>query len=416
MKNNILNTALVVIVLLVSLKLFDAKFIDKKLIAYINLLTISIIIVYSSYYILRCKGILVLPVQLIYFSIIFSMVMAYYSWGQSFKHSLIETLDYLWWAMFFILIVMNISIKKIENIVIVFGIVYIVLYLYQYINSGTIIFGKPISGEEFGEQRGAVRIIFPGAGVFILTIFIAITKLKTKLTLSYKTFYYCLACLGLIIPVMQVTRQFIIGVILVYFYHFMKGKSYFYKLVVIVLFMGGITIALNSDIPMVKGLIETQERDAKLGKKYIRVLAGEYFLTEFSPNVASQILGNGAPNWGISSYGKFIDRLSYEKEYFLSDVGIIAVYSMFGVFPIIGFILLWYRGLNAEIPQKYIYVKYYLFYLLFTSFTWFSVYHYHYLLSTVFAIYILHKSYHDNIIAHKILEYLKLNQLKVSKK
>ncbi|WP_339923300.1 hypothetical protein [uncultured Cyclobacterium sp.] len=340
------------------------------------------------------KGGFVLPVQLISFSIFFAIVMAYYSWDQSFKVSLLETSQYLLWPLFFFLLHVKVPINTLEKIVMTLGMVYVMLYFFQFSNPSTVYFGKPISGgDEFSEQRGVVRIIFPGAGIFILSIFIAITKITQNS--KKKWFYIGFAVLGLIIPVMQVTRQFIAGVYLIYFYHFFKGQSLAKKSIIVAAFVGGTVLLINSDIPMIKGVIETQQRDTKLGEDYIRVQAGKYFLTDFSPNTISKFFGNGPPSWGISKYGKFEERLSNTHEYFLSDVGIIAVYAMFGIFAIIGFILMWYQSFVLDVPKQFVYAKYYLWYLLFTSFTWYSVYHYHYVIANIFALYIYHKSYMD---------------------
>src|SRR5690606_9710578 len=120
---------------------------------------------------------------------------------------------------------------------------------------------------------------------------------------------------------------------------------------------------------------------------YIRVLAGGYFITDFSPNPLSRILGNGAPNWGVSDYGVFIKNLADRREYFLSDVGIIGMYAMFGILAVIGYIQIWVKSITIPLPKEYYYLKYYLWYLLITSLTWYSVYHYSYLISTVFVLY-----------------------------
>ncbi|WP_439481766.1 hypothetical protein [Cyclobacterium plantarum] len=379
------------LLVIICLNFFDAKFINPKIVNYLGFFAVMGTVLVSSVYIFDRKGGFVLPVQLISFSIIFSMVMALFSWGQGFKDSLFETYQYMIWFLFFLLLHWKISIRTLEKIILFYGVLYIILYLFQYTNSHTVLFGKPISGEEFSEERGAIRIIFPGAGIFILSIFIAITKIT--INDRYKWLYTGLAGMGLIVPVMQVTRQFIAGMFLIFFYHFFKSQSLLKKSLILGAFAGGLLILANSDIPMIEGVIEAQQRDTKLGKDYIRIQAGEYFLTDFSPNTLSQILGNGAPNWGISSYGKFVERLSNTHEYFLSDVGIIAVYAMFGVFAVVGFGLMWYKSLVLTIAKEHVYVKYYLWYLLFTSFTSSSVYHYHYVIATIFALYIYHRSY-----------------------
>ncbi|MFC0261603.1 hypothetical protein [Fontibacter flavus] len=411
---SIVQIVFLVLVVAISLKFFDAKFLDPKPVKYMAFLCTWTMIGLSLVQIVKQKGEFTFPVRLIFFSIAFSIFMAYYSWDQSLFEGLLETTDFMLWPLFFFLLYLKIPIKTLEKIIVAFGLLYAILYFYQYANSGTVIFGKPLWGDEFLEQRGAVRIIFPGAGIFLLTIFISITKITT--TKEYKWFWIGVAVLGLIIPVMQVTRQFIAGVYLLYLIHFSKGSSFFKKMMVVLFFIGGFILLLQSDLPMIQGLLEVGQRDAELGSNYIRVLAGEYFIKDFSPNNWSYIFGNGAPNWGVSSYGQFIESLALEKEFFMSDVGIIAVYAMFGVFAILGFLLIWYKSFTIKVPAKYAYVKYYLWYILFTSVTWYSVYHYHYLVATIFAIYIYQTALDvqkREMLAKKLL--LKIQKLNSSK-
>jgi hypothetical protein len=340
--------------------------------------------------------------------------MAYYSWDQNFFFSLVETSQYMIWPLFFFLIHQNIPVDKLEKIVLFYGASYAILFFFQYLNQGVVLFGKPLYGDEWTEDRGVIRIIFPGAGIFILSLFISITKLTT--TKEHRWFWILFSLLGVIIPVMQVTRQFIAGVLLIYLFHLIKSVSFNKKFIIVFLFVIGVGVVINAEIPMVEGVIEAQERDSNLGKKYIRVLAGDYFLNDFSPNIVSSIFGNGAPYWGLSSYGKFHERLADDKGYYLSDVGIIAVYAMFGIFSIIGFVIIWVKSFFIPLPEEYQYAKYYLWYILFTSFTWYSVYHYHYLISTVFALYLFHKGVQASrkkILIKKVLyKFIKENSLK----
>jgi len=388
MKNKISYIFLIILIPF-SLKFFDATFINSSVLNYSFMLFIWIAIIFSVPYLFRTKSTFSLPIYLIFFSIIFSMVMAYYSWDQSFFDSFVETSQYMIWPLFFFLLYQDLSVKNLERVILFYGAAYAILFFFQYLNQGVVLFGKPLYGDEWTEDRGVIRIIFPGAGIFILSLFISITKLTT--TKDYRWFWILFSLFGIIIPIMQVTRQFIVGVLLIYLFHLIKSVSFNKKMIIIFFFILGTGIVINSDIPMVQGVIEAQERDSNLGKKYIRVLAGEYFLNDFSPNIISSILGNGAPYWGLSNYGKFHERLADDKGYYLSDVGIIAVYAMFGIFSIIGFVIIWIKSFIIPLPAEYQYAKYYLWYILFTSFTWYSVYHYHYLISTVFALYLFHK-------------------------
>lgn len=372
-----------------SLKFFDASFISASILNYSFILFIWLTIFLSIPYFFQIKSVFSIPIYLIFFSILFSMVMAYYSWDQNFYHSFIETTQYMIWPLFFFMRYHNIPVKTLEKIILSFGLAYALLFFFQYLNQGVVLFGRPLYGDEWTEDRGVIRIIFPGAGIFILSLFISINKLTSSK--NHRWFWVLFSSLGIIIPVMQVTRQFIVGVLLMYLIHLLKSVSIPKKVAIISLFVLGVGLAINADIPMVEGVIEAQERDSSLGKKYIRVLAGEYFLYDYSPNEISGVFGNGAPYWGISSYGKFNEKLGDERGYYLSDVGIIAVYAMFGIFSILGFIMIWLISFFIPLPSEYQYAKYYLWYILFTSFTWYSVYHYHYLISTVFALYIFQK-------------------------
>ncbi|WP_075352457.1 hypothetical protein [Algoriphagus marinus] len=397
----------VFIILLIpfSLKFFDASFISASILNYSFILFIWLTIFLSIPYFFQIKSVFSIPIYLIFFSVLFSMVMAYYSWDQNFFHSFIETTQYMIWPLFFFMRYHNIPVKTLEKIILSFGLAYALLFFFQYLNQGVVLFGRPLYGDEWTEDRGVIRIIFPGAGIFILSLFISINKLTSSK--NHRWFWVLFSSLGIIIPVMQVTRQFIVGVLLMYLIHLLKSVSIPKKVGIILLFVLGVGLAINADIPMVEGVIEAQERDSSLGKKYIRVLAGEYFLYDYSPNEISGVFGNGAPYWGISSYGKFNEKLGDERGYYLSDVGIIAVYAMFGIFSILGFIIIWLISFFIPLPSEYQYAKYYLWYILFTSFTWYSVYHYHYLISTVFALYIFQKGIDESkrkVVIKKLLK------------
>ncbi|WP_235062796.1 hypothetical protein [Indibacter alkaliphilus] len=377
---------------MINLKFFDATFISPSLSNYTFILFIWITIFLSvPHFFTNRKTKFDYPIAIVFSSIFFSMVMAFLSWNQSLFHSIIETSQYLSWPFYFYLVGHNFKVNTIEKIVVAFGLLYVMLYFYQYLNQGAVLFGKPLYGDEWTEDRGVIRIIFPGAGIFILTVFIALTKLTSKAPLKW--LWVCILILGLVIPVMQVTRQFIAGVTLVYLYHLIVNVKAIYRVFIISFFLIGISVVVKMEIDSVKGVIEAGERDADLGKDYVRVLAAEYFLFDYAPNDWSRIFGSGAPYWGISSVGKFNERLGDEKGYYLSDVGIIAVYAMFGIAAVIGFILIWYKSFVLPLPKEFQYARYYLWYILFTSVTWFSVYHYHYIISTILAMYLFQKGY-----------------------
>ncbi|NJC25885.1 hypothetical protein [Neolewinella antarctica] len=384
----LLPTLYLITITAFALKFFDAKFVPTKFLNYTNYLLISASALAALPQLISAKGGFTPAVRVIVFAIVFSIPMAYLVWGQSLSVSVFETLPYLPWIYFFVLIRLNFSIATLEKIIVGFSLVYLALYFFQFVMAPTIYFGRSLWGDTFSVDRGVIRIIFPGAGIFILAALMAINKITSRA--PGRPFWIALAAMGLIIPVMQVTRQFILGMTLLILYHVLRSQNILLRIVTLAtagLFLIGL---LNADIPQIDGVIAAGQRDADLGKEYIRVRAGTYFLTDFSPEWPAQVFGNGVARWGEGYYGRFVELLGNRRGYYLSDVGIIAVYANFGLLAILGFALMWYRSFTVPLPAEYQYLKYYLWYLLFTSVTWFSVYHHHYVIATVFALYIYH--------------------------
>jgi hypothetical protein len=108
-------------------------------------------------------------------------------------------------------------------------------------------------------------------------------------------------------------------------------------------------------------------------------------------------LGNGTP-YGSSQYGQFIIAQANEKLFYMTDLGIIAVYAMFGVFAVIGLIMVWFKSFTIPLPDKHYYLKYYLWFLLLLCLTSSTVYRYDFLITTVFTIYCYQVIYESKII------------------
>jgi hypothetical protein len=340
--------------------------------------------------------------------------MAYLSWGQSFKDSIIVTVPMLLWMFFFYLLYAKISLNSIEKIILIYGVIYILLFFYQFTHSQTVIFGKK---QEF-MLRGITRILFSGGGIFFLSIFMAINKLTSKN--NEKLFWVILSIFGIIIPILQVTRQYIAGVFILYLFHFIRNLSFPRKLIIITFFIGFLFYIRNSNSVIFTGLIEAQEENLQKGMDYIRIVSGTYFITEFSPHYINKLFGNGLPRGKVSNYGKFVDSLKSEGLH-MSDVGIIGFYAMFGILAVIGYILIWIKSFSLALPKNYYYLKYYLWFLLLTSLTSDNIYSYDYLIATVFVLYLYHSlslrhMKQDKIIDHNNNELIDFRQTPYQRK
>lgn len=394
MKKN-LQIAFIFVIVALSIRFFDCRVINKSFINYSNLLAcVTVILVSVPFFIRKQNKGFILPVQLIVVAIAFSFFMANISWYQTFLDSLTITAPYLLWIFFFYLLYIKVPVKTIEKIILIYGILYVILYFFQLRYGPKVYFGQPLEGgEEYTEDRGILRIIFPAGGIFVLASFIALNKLTTGA--KGRLFWLLFALLGIVIPFLQVTRLFIAGVLLIYLFHFIKKLNLVKKALIMGVFGVGLFIVGNSDLAIVQGLKEESKYDAHAGQDYVRVKAAKYFLTDFSPSEINKVFGNGAPFTNFTYYGKAMERLQQEDGFYLEDVGIIAMYVMFGIIPIIALIIIWYKSFIIKIPDEYSYVKYYLWYLLFTCLTTFYVYHPYYLISSVFALYIYQTVYEE---------------------
>lgn len=388
---------------------FNASAEFKPYLSYLQFIYIAIAILISLPWFFVNKGGFIFPIQLISLSMIISFFMAYYSWGQGVVDSIRATLPFMLWFFFFYLLYIKISIKIIERIVIFYGVLYIIFYFFQLINYKIVYFGW---SEEFKVDRGIVRIIFPGVGMFFLSIFIALNKFTTKQ--NPRWFWFILLILGILIPILQVTRQLIASVLIIYLFHFIKKQNIIRKVIILSLSACLFIIVINSDITVIHGLKKEQKATSDLGIKNIRVLAGNYFINNFSPNVESKIFGNGVPFSDKSDYGKFNKNiLQNSNGFYLEDVGIISVYAMFGIFGVIGFIIIWSKSFIYPLPENYYYLKYYLWYLLFTCLTSNSVYHYDFLIATILALYCYQVVYNLENRKTKLIEYINSHKYKI---
>lgn len=375
------------LLIIFSLKYFDGTFGREGIMKNIDYGYMLIAIIISIPYMFKKSGGFIFPIQLICAAILISILMAKYTWGQGFEYST-TTIPYMMWFVFFYLINNHIPISKIESIILIFGIIYIVLFLFQFSHNGTVYFG---SQQEFKEDRGVVRINFPGGGVFFLSCFIAINKFTNK-ELRYKFLWLSYAIIGLVITVMQVTRQVIFVVLIFYMIHFLRNVKFMYKIGTIILFSCTFYIFINSGISISTGLVNQQKEDASAGKDYIRIQAAEYYLTKFNSNAVNKVLGNGFFN-DTSNYGKSLILLGENYGYYLTDVGIVEVYIVFGIFAIVGYLIILIKSIVIPVPPNYQYLKYYLWMIMLTSLTSDFLISYNFLIATVLVLCCYQKIY-----------------------
>ncbi|WP_164076159.1 hypothetical protein [Flavimarina sp. Hel_I_48] len=385
MEKSIVKDGFIFVLILCSLLFFSAKFAMSGILKNFAYAYMLFAVILSLPYFFRYSKGYVFPIQIICVSILMSIFMSFINWDQDLGDSL-SAVPYLIWFVFFYLMRIRYPIYKIENMILIFGCLYIIFFTFQFLHSGQVYFGYR---DEFRVDRGVVRINFPGAGVFFLGYLIAL--IKSKKGEKYRLLYILFLITGVVVTILQVTRQSIALLILITLYHYTKKAQMPKRIVILSISSLSLLFVFNSDNSIAKGLLDKQKETQQTSvEKNIRVLAGEYFLSDFSPNLISQIFGNGVPNYN-SSLGIKMERLKSNQGYYLSDVGIIGFYVMFGIMAVIGYLLIFIKSIVIKIPEKYCYLKYYVWYLLATCLTSDSIYSTNFLISNILSLYCLQR-------------------------
>lgn len=377
-----LRSLFLFLLVLSALNFFDLKILAESSIRYFRYTYLILSIGISMFYFLQIKGGFSLSIQLITISVFISIIFAYFFWNQSWSDSILATIPFMLWPIFFYLKHLKYSIENIERLIVIFGIIYMILYIFQFLNSDTVYFG---SNDEFDLRRGTARIIIPGSGLLILTIFISLSKFS--LNNQYRWCWFVLFFIGLTIVILQVTRQYIALVLLLTLFHFTKSQNFFKKVFIISIAIVLVFYVFQSENKIVKGLKSKQQETFMEGKDYIRIQSGIYFLTQFSPSKLNYVFGNGVPLWGKSDYGIFVKGLNNFSYFDMSDVGLNGLYVQFGVLSVLGYLLIWVKSFTFKLPANYYYLKYYLWFLLFSCLTSAAIYATSFLITNVLVLY-----------------------------
>jgi hypothetical protein len=322
-------------------------------------------------------------------SIVFSILMAYVSWGQGLSYA-VSVVPYSLWFVFFYLLHKEYPIESIEKIVLIYGILYIILYIFQFINSDAVYFGFR---ETFKEDRGIIRIDFPGGGIFFLSYFICLIKSSTAS--RGRPIFLLFVLVGVAVTVLQVTRQSIALILIISLFHFIRKASIPRKIAILASFSALLFYFFTADNPISQGLIEKQNETLSEGDEYIRILAADYFISDFSPNAISRIFGNGFPN-NTSEYGKYTIHLADSYGFYLSDLGLIGFYVLFGLAPLIAYLIIFIKSFTIKVPEQYYYIKYYMFFILGTCLTSDYAYSINYLFTNIFVLYCFQMIHQQN--------------------
>lgn len=319
-----------------------------------------------------------LPMNLLTISIVVSMLMANVFWDQKPMTSVYgAALPVLGYTFYYYLMAKAISIKTVESIIVVIGVMFIVFFLFSFSVYPIRIFAyKETNDREF------LRLFLYGDGFLFLFYFFAINKFlfnKNKLWLV-------LALLAYLCVILNQTRVYIVATAAITLWYFIRSKGMFLKVATVSIIVVGFLILPQLDF--IQGLQKKTQSDLGNTDEYIRVKAGKYFLNKFQQSPFTRIFGNGLYADNESRYSKEIIRLQTERGFYVQDVGLVGLYVYLGLVGLVAYAMIFYRSLKTKLVEKYDYLKMFMIFIICSCMTTDSTFSGSYVFPIVFTLYL----------------------------
>ncbi len=260
---------------------------------------------------------------------------------QSIGLSLLALRTNFYWLLYFVLHIFNIPKKKIIQLMIFIGAVWIFLTIIQQFTYPHYYFYSRDDNEQSIYRAGVYRFMVTGHqyGDFVLFYFFY------NFLLNRKIINLIFVCLGLLGFYFYGTRQFALSAVMCMgiSVFFVKGMHRFY--IITFLCIAAAVIFQYRD-QLFGQYMEMTESQLKYGDD-IRLLSANFFLTEYWPSRLAKLIGNGAA-YASSLYGKEIVNINLYLHFYRSDVGIIGAYNQFGLLYALNILWVNIKGLTGK--------------------------------------------------------------------
>ncbi len=362
--------SLVAVYPIVSLLFFQFYLLPRNAILMVSILMTAFLFIYCSKILfgrrLRFDDIETKYYFLFYWIVIASIAFPYIYWGQGIFVNFRISIIIFQYIYFFLLLKSRIKRRELERLITAYFLIYFVLKLIGLYYAPTKIFGAFYDASELLDDRGAYRVVVPGIGFVFLAFFMHLYKaIKNKKVVDIVLTIMASWCI-----VMSLTRQVIVVSFLLFMIMLiLRAKRKFLLLFICAV----VSVALFSYVQttsnkMVRGMVELSEKQIEnnsMGDTDIRILAAEYYLFHFNEKPLSNLLGNG-PFHASSDYGKEMIKINTFKNFYLSDVGYVQIFVLYGV---IGLCLFFNVFLKVAFSCKISHLQWWHYYFVFVLLT-----------------------------------------------
>lgn len=271
--------------------------------------------------------------------------------------------------VFFLLWKWQPDVHSLENVILIFGVLYIVLWLYAFTQLPTMVFGYVAEDSDYlSADRGIVRINFIGRGNVIMAFFLSLNRYKN----NKKIKWLLLAIFFFVFNVLQVTRQLIVWPLLVaLIYMLWRNKKLVIASILCVglwsIFSPKIKMSEDSLIGSMVNITQNQFEKSEGGEEDVRVKEYQYFFTKWHDDFITMLFGTSQPN-GNSAFGEwYYYKLIPQKQIILADVGYGSMFAKQGLLGLILYACFFITAIKMKVPKERMYTKLWFYFMIFAN-------------------------------------------------
>jgi hypothetical protein len=249
----------------------------------------------------------------------------------------------------------NYKVRDVENVVIVAALMFQVITILETKFQS----GSPLFGEYYSElSSGITRLIIYGRHLLMLSFCILLTRFKFNAKIMG------LIMFALLIIMLLQTRQLLLPTVIILIVHFRKiiFKSFFAGISIVILVSIGLYFSGDIFDKVINKTI-SQSNDNRLGGD--RLQSYIYYLKDDGSNFITRVFGDGFPA-PTTAYGDQFKAFRTDSGLSPSDIGPVGFVTYYGFIWLIGMIIMIWKSIKLKVPPRYVYVKYFMFIVLFT--------------------------------------------------
>jgi hypothetical protein len=359
--NGIIPKTIFIVLLLFSIHFWDLEGIPFLTFTFENFIT-WLACGLSFVMVIQRKGLRFRTAILIFLTgILANSLAAWINLGQNPRLTILSFSFYYFILLYFLMHYLELDKKFVENIVIVFGIIYSIIFTIQYKIYPTEIFNSSAKTAEMALQFEVL-----GHGFLMLAYLLVLNRFLTR----RKPVYIILAMAFLMVQFKSDFRTLIAGALLVTGLMVIRTFRLDVTNILILIFAGFMFVALmqyRGVAYIIDKMMTKTKTEMDMGDEYIRNIELEFYYTRYPRNLSYYIIGGGKP----AGYNLYAVSDTWDMNYNIVwvDIGLLGFFVVVGGIALFG--LLWYtlRAIFTRLPRDKVYLNFYFLYLLIVSFT-----------------------------------------------